>query len=370
MSGWCPRCDAVRAAGDACPECGTPLVGMEPRPQARPRPAEPVAEASAVAEAPPSARLRIALVVAVVVLTGLAFAAGRGSGRTPSRAAPATAPATTTEPEPAPLAQRRLDWRARPVRGITFSVLSLRRVTGGDPSGDDVGRLTVRVQGLPAQQRLLGLQGLELLDVGGGVFATPEEHDVAGIRAALVERTGQEDTYAVDLGPTPGADTLARIRLDGIVLSQPPSSRDRIELDTSGSWPARPPLRAIEPAADGVTVDLSSPPPSASGGGGSALPLQVAGAFVGAGRAVVVLQPVSPPGQPPWVLNRQAGAIPVSARLLAGDRVVCERTSMLGQGPDGAPLVTVGCPTTPAPRLALELGAGVRTTPLRATLPA
>jgi hypothetical protein len=375
VSGWCPRCDAVRAADGACPECGTPLVRLEREPQAPPRPAEPVAEVSAVLEAPPSARLRVALAVAAVVLTGLAFVAGRGTGRTAPRAAPATAPATTIGSEPAPLAQRRLDWQARPVRGVTFSALSLRRVSGGDPNGDDVGQLTIRVQGLPAGRLLLGLQGLELLDVGGGVFASPEERAVAGTQAALVERTGPEGTYVVDLGPTPGVDTLARIRLEGIVLSRPASSRSRVELDTSGSWPARPPLRAIEPADDSVTVDLSSLNLSDFAGGElKGLPLQVAGAFVGAGRAVVALRigglPGIPPSQTPQVLGRQAGEIPVSARLLAGDRVVCERTAMLGQGPDGAPVVAVACPTTPAPKLAIELGAGVQTAPLRATLPA
>jgi hypothetical protein len=52
MSGWCPRCDATRAGDGACPECGTPLVHLERRPQARPQPAEPALEVSAVAEAP------------------------------------------------------------------------------------------------------------------------------------------------------------------------------------------------------------------------------------------------------------------------------------------------------------------------------
>jgi hypothetical protein len=374
VTGWCPRCDAVRTADGDCPECGTPLVRMEPEAQARTHAALPAAEAGTVAEAPPNARLRVALVVAAVVLIGLAFVAGRGTGRTAPRAARVTAPATTAESTVAPLGQRRLDWQAQPVRGITLSALSLRRVTSGDPGGDDVGQLTIRVRGLPAGRQLLALQGLELQDVGGGVFANPEERAVAGTRAALVEPTGQEGVYVVDLGPTPGVDTLASIKVEGIVLNRPSSGANRIELDTSGPWPARPPLRTIAPAADSVTINISSLGPSSPGRGDADLRLQVVGAFVGGGRAVLAVQAGSPPGAPPSqippVFSRQAGAIPISARLLAGDRVVCERTTMLGGGADGIPLLTVACPTAPAAKLALELGAGAEATQLRARLPA
>jgi hypothetical protein len=371
VRGWCPRCDAVRTADGGCPECGTPLVSMEPEPRAHPH-AAPAAEAGAVVEAPPNARLRVALVVAAVVLIGLAFVAGRGTGRAPPRAAPVTSPATTAGSAATPLGQRRLDWRAHPVRGITFSALSLRRVVSGDPSGDDVGQLVIRVQGLPARRQLLALQGLELQDVGGGLFANPDEHAVAGTRAVLIEPTGQEGVYVVNLGPTPGVDTLASIKLEGIVLSSPSSGANRIELDTSGPWPAGPPLRTVEPVADSVTIKLSSLGPSSPGRGDADLRLQVVGAFVGAGRAVVAVQAGSPPGAPPSqippVFSRQAGAIPISARLLAGGRVVCDRTTMLGGGSDDTSLLTVACPTAPAAKLALELGAGAETTALRATL--
>jgi len=42
---------------------------------------------------------------------------------------------------------------------------------------------------------------------------------------------------------------------------------------------------------------------------------------------------------------------------------------MFGEGPESAPLVVVDCPTAPAARLAVEVGAGVRTVPFLATLP-
>lgn len=377
MTGWCPRCDAVRAADSACPECGTPLVSVERRPERRPDPAEPVVEVGAVAEGSVSARLRVALVVAAVVLTGLAFVAGRSIGHEAPRAAPATVPTTTTEPEAQPLAQRTLGWQARPARGITFTAVSLRRIASADPGGDDIGQLTVRVQGLPTGRRLLGLQGLQLLDLGGGVFASPEEQPVAGHPATLVQPTSQLGTYLVDLGPTPGVDTLARIRLRSLLLSQPPSSRNRIELDSTGSWPARPPLRAIEPAGDTVNIDVSALKLRVGGGNLSLdhLPFQIAGAFVGGGRAVVALRSGSVSGAAPDDVPRlltewTGGAFPVSARLLAGNRVVCGRATMFGPPPGASPLVVLDCPTAPSGRLAVELGAGTQPIPLRAALPA
>jgi hypothetical protein len=377
MSGWCPRCDATRAGGGACPECGTPLVHLERQPQARPQPAEPALEVSAVAEAPPRSRLRIALAVAAVVLTGLAFVAGRAVGRGPGGAAVTTLPATeTTTAEAAPVAQRRLDWQAKPVRGITLEAVSVMRFASSDSStDDDLGLLTIRVQGLPAGQRPLGLQGLELLDVGGGVFAGPQESPVAGIQAAPVQPTDQNGLFTVTLGPTPGVDTLAGIRVQSLLVSRPPSGRNRIELDSAGSWPAKPPLRAVQPAADSVSIDLSPlrlRPPQ-SGLNTSKLPLQVAGAFVGSGRVVVTLRvgdlPGVAPEEIPQVFAEQIGAFPVSARLLAGDRVVCERTSVFGQPPENALLVAMQCPTAPAPRLAVELGAGAQSLALGAALP-
>jgi hypothetical protein len=379
MSGWCPRCDAVTAADGSCPECGTPLVSVGRRAPGQPRPTElgASAEVSAEAAGPPSARLRVAVAVAAVVLIGLAFVAGRSTGHGPARAAvPTTAPTATTEAGAAPLAERRLDWRAGPVRGITVTALSVRRIAADDTNSDDAGQLSLQVQGLPAGRRLLALQGMELLDTGGGVFAGPDESPVAGTRAVLVQPAGQAGTYLVNLGPTPGVDTLARITLRGVVLSQPPSGRNRIELDTGGPWPARPPLRAVEPAADSVAIDLSPLRLQGFQGGAATarLPLEVAGVLVGGGRTVVTLRlgtlPGFAPGEIPRVFSQQVGAFPVSARLLAGDRVVCDRTTMFGESPDSAPLVVVDCPTAPVPRLAVEFGAGVQDVPFGVTLPA
>jgi hypothetical protein len=288
-----------------------------------------------------------------------------------------TLPATeTTTAEAAPVAQRRLDWRAKPVHGITLEAVSVMRFASSDSStDDDVGLLTIRVQGLPAGQRPLGLQGLELLDVGGGVFAGPQESPVAGVQAAPVQPTDQDGVFTVILGPTPGVDTLASIRVQGLLVSRPPSGRSRIELDSAGSWPAKPPLRAVQPASDSVSIDLS---PLRlrflqTGLNLSKLPLQVAGAFVGAGRAAVTLRvgdlPGVGPDELPQLLGEQIGTFPISARLLAGNRVVCEHTSVLGQPPEETLLVALQCPTAPAPRLAVELGAGAQSVPLGAALP-
>jgi hypothetical protein len=49
--------------------------------------------------------------------------------------------------------------------------------------------------------------------------------------------------------------------------------------------------------------------------------------------------------------------------------VVCERTSVFGQPPENALLVAMQCPTAPAPRLAVELGAGAQSLALGAALP-
>ncbi|HZD69496.1 MAG TPA: hypothetical protein VFA45_11460, partial [Actinomycetes bacterium] len=299
-----------------------------------------------------------------------------GTGHGPPRVAAAVTTTTTAPPEAVPQAQRTLGWRTRPAHGITVTALSVQRIVGGDPNGDDVGQLTIAVQGVPAG-RLLGLAGLELLDLGGGVFATAsEERPLAGTNAAPVRAAGQAGTYVVDLGPTPGVNTLASIRLQGLVLSQPPSGRTRIELDTGGRWPSVAPLRVVEPSSDAVAVDLHGLRLRTFGGTQvGALPLLVAGAFVGAHRAVVAFRlgslfggEANEANGSPQVFTRQVGDFPVSARLLAGDRVVCERTVRFGQSPDGESLVVIDCPVAPAARLAVELGAGAQTIPLHATL--
>jgi hypothetical protein len=372
MSGWCPRCDAVTTGDGTCPECGTPLVRVDPPTVPEQRQGEPAIEVSSVVEGPPRARLRVAVAVAAVVLIGLAFVAGRGSGHGPPRTAAAvTTPSTTEAPQTAPQAQRTLGWRARAGQGITVTALSVRRIAGGDPGGDDVGQLAIRVQGI-AEGRLLGLVGLELLDVGGGVFASAEERPLVGSSAAPVRAAGQPGTYLVDLGPTPGVDTLDTITIRGLVLSQAPSSRNRIELDSAGPWPAAPPLRAIEPATDSVAIDLGGLRlPTFGGSQVRVLPLRVAGAFVGGRRAVVTLR-LGPLGDSidssPQVFQRQIGPFPVSGRLLAGNRVLCEQTTLFGQGPDSDPLVVVDCPAAPVAKLAVELGAGTQTLSLPVTL--
>ncbi len=363
MSGWCPRCDEVRPGSGTCPECGATLIAMDHRqPVPHVRTEEPVAEVGAVVEAPPRARLRVALAVAAVVLVGLAFIAGRGTGRAAPRTASRAAAAPTTTSPSAVEQQRQLGWRSGLVHGVSLEVVSVSRTPSDDPNSDNLGELAIRVDGLDPGRRLLGIGGLRLLDSGGGVFATPDQHPVGGVAAVLVQPPDQDGSYLVDLGPTPAVETLASIEVKDLLVSAPPSARHRLELPSDGPWPARPPMRPVTPPQGSVTVAV----PPVPGGNGSAtlgLPLRVTTAFVGAGRAVVVLTSEAA-SLPPDV-----GAFPVSARLLAGDRVACSRVTVYdGGSSQPSPLLVVDCRMAPTARLAVELGAGVDAVQLDAKL--
>jgi hypothetical protein len=369
MSGWCPRCDAVRVADGTCPECQASLIDLDERPI---RPAaereEGATELTSVAAQPPRGRLRVAVTVAAVVLVGLAFVAGRSTGGAPARTAPRSTSATTTTSAPAAAElQRQLGWRGKPSNGIGVEAVSITRIptdtVNGDAStGDSFGTLTLRVDGLKPGRRLLGITGLRLIDSGGGVFAEPDSLQVGGVLAVPVQTTGQAGRYQVGLGPTPAVDTLDRIELEDLLVSAPLGDRGRVELPTGGAWPARAPLRAVEPAAGSVTVPVAR----ADGGSGD-LQLRVDSAFVGAGRAVVVLSFAQ--GEAP--AGRDVGAFPVTANVRAGERQVCSRLTVIeAGGAQVSPLLVIDCPTSPAPLLTVELGAGVEVLRFGASLSA
>jgi hypothetical protein len=342
-SAWCPRCDVLRERADACPECGTPLATLgAPAPpppdpdEAPPAPAEPLGPQR------PS-RLRLAALGVTVALAATAFLVGRSGGRAaPAQAAPPpSATPTTTTPEPAGADRRRLGWQAR-VGAVTLTVVSAGRLRTTD--GEIRGLLTIRVKGLPAGQRLFGLGGLELVDVGGGAFSSPPDQFVDGRPGTAAEPTGDPDTYIVDVGPAPGLEALARIQVRELVVGSPATRR----ISLAAAVPAgAAPLRPLDRLPSDSAVVAGDP--------ATGLRARVSAAFVGAGRAVVVLDlggGVGPNGD----------AIPLTARLEGGGRVLCARTVLAGQGGDvnvpGG--LVLACPAGAGQSLAVTLGAGVQ----------
>jgi len=181
------------------------------------------------------------------------------------------------------------------------------------------------------------------------VFAAPDSSAIDGVDAVPVRPASQAGRYLVDLGPTPSVETLDSIEFAGLLLSASADGRGRVELPSGGAWPTRPPLRAIEPGAGSVNVPLTR-----ANGSFATFPLRVASAFVGAGRAVVVLSFDAD------IATRDVGIFPLSANLREGKRLVCSRQTFLGQGrAQVSPLLVVDCPTSPAPSLTVELAAGV-----------
>ena len=357
MRAWCPRCDAVRPGETVCPTCATPLATLEDSVEAgREHDLPPDPEAPIPPPAP--SRLRIALTAATLVVAGLAFVAGRSVAHPAAPAAPAATadPATpTTAPEPGADA-RDLGWAARDGK-LTIAAVAASRFSTNDR--ETIASVSFRIQGLPAGQRVLALQGLELLDTGGGVFSTVEQQQFGTEGGTPVLQNEREpDIYTVFTGPAPQLSSLARIKLTTLVVVRP---RDQtIQLDTSGSWPANPPLRAIDPGPrDTVQADL--------GFGvlrGVELQLRVSSAFVGRGQAVVVVDASAGFGGVP------GDALPLSAELRAGGRVLCSRTLVLGRDDNqqGTQGIVLACPAQPTPRLTVALGVGNRTVPLEATL--
>jgi hypothetical protein len=355
VSAWCPRCDAVRPGGTACPACGTPLATLEaPRPAAEPE-APPPAAGQAIQPPAPS-RLRVALLVAVLALGGLAFVAGRSGARQAPAAAPATTtPATATTANPG-ADLRKLGWRGRTRDGVTVTAVSVRRFVTRDR--ETAAELTLRVDGLRPGQQLFALAGLRLRDLGGGVFSPPTEEPIGNQPATPVTPTGDPATYTVFTAPAPRLETLAKVEVGGLVVVRPPART--LELDAGGPWPAAPPLRAVSPGPPGT---LTVPDPATPRTGRRELRLHVAGVLVGAGRAVVALDAREAFGDVP------AQTLPLSAELRAGGRVLCRRTVVLrvGEAPTTDGLV-LACRTRPVPRLTVAVGAGVQALRLGVTL--
>jgi hypothetical protein len=350
MTRWCPRCDAVRDAEATCPACGTQLADLT---GSRPRPAEPAlpppGEPAAPADPGPS-RLRAALGVAVVVLAGLAFLAGR-AGRLDQRADGSATPASVTSsssaPAKAPTGRRELGWSARR-GGTTVTAVAVERV--GDEGGS---QLDLRIEGLPRGQEVLGLSGLTLRDGQDGLFASPDESQVGSGRAVGVT-AGPDGTYQVYLGPTPDLEALARVELDELVVGK--TSDASVTLSTPRPWPSGARRRQVDPGPQaGVQV-------TAGTGSAVRLDLEVTGAFVGGGRAEVVL--LVKPASPDQELR---ALVPVTAQLRAGSRVLCARTKVIG-GTAPFPALLVGCPTGQVDQLTVVLGAGSATVPLHARL--
>jgi hypothetical protein len=353
MRAWCPRCDAVHPGATTCPTCGTPLATLEaPRPTPAPDP--PPTDQQVPPPAP--SRLRVALGVTVLVLGGLAFVAGRGGARPAAPAAPATTTPATSPPAPADNL-RRLGWRAGPTRGVTLTAVSVRRIV--TPDRETSAELTLRVEGLLPGQHLIALRGLRLLDLGGGVFSTPEEAPVGNQTGTPAMPAEDAATYTILTAPAPRLQTLAKVEVDGLIVVRPRTAS--IDLDVGGPWPARPPLRAVHPGTrDALTVTASEG--SVLGGDGR-LPLRVAAVLVGAGRAVVALDAREALQQVPGL------AVPLSAELRAGRRALCSRTEVLHSGDVRTMFgMVLSCPTGPVSRLTLAVGAGVQALPLGVTL--
>jgi hypothetical protein len=357
MRAWCPRCDAVRPGETTCPVCATPLATLDD-PAAGQRPPDVPPPPAPDPEPPPArSRLRIALVAATLVVAGLAFVAGRSVARPAAPpASTAAAPATsTTAPEPG-ADFRDLGWTARRGR-LTVTAVKAERMAVEDR--ETVAELTFRIQGLPPGQQVLALRGLRLLDSGGGVFASVENRRFGEQGAAPIWSDERDPgTYTVVTGPAPRLTLLARIELAGLLTIRP---GDRaITLDTAGPWPARPPLRSIDLGPDAeVRASLGFQVLE-----GAELTLRVTAAFVGGGQATVVIDATS------GSLPIPGDALPLTAELRAGDRVLCTRTSLLGEegaqvGPQG---LVIGCPTAPVPQLTVALGVGVTTVPFDAAL--
>jgi hypothetical protein len=355
MRAWCPRCDAVRPGETSCPVCATPLATVNDTGPGQPRPDLPPPTEPAPAPGSPPSRLRIGLALATLVVAGLAFVAGRSIARPAAPATAAQATTTTTSPDPG-ADRRQLGWTAR-AGGLTVTAVEASRLA--TERRETVATVTFRIRGLPADQRVLGLRGLRLLDAHGGVFASVEQRQFGREGGTPVESVdGRPGTWRVVTGPAPRLSALARIELAAVVTVQP--REQLIQLDTSAPWPAGPRMQAVDPGPrDSILVDSSFVRIE-----GIQVRLQVTSAFVRDGLAVVAVDAAS------GFRGVPGDVLPIGAELRAGDRVLCARTKLLGddlnqQFVQGLVLV---CPTRPVPWLTLALGAGAGLLPLDVTL--
>jgi hypothetical protein len=354
MRAWCPRCDAVRPGETACPVCGTALATLDhDRPGGHPADPPPPEAATAPPSAP--SRLRLALAAATLVVAGLAFVAGRSIARPAPPAATAPIATSTTAPEP-DADRRRLGWTAR-AGDVAVTAVEARRMA--TERRETVATITFRIRGLPADQPVLALRGVRLLDSAGGVFATVEQRQFGREGGAPIEAVeGEPGTYQLLTGPAPRLSSLARIELTAVLAIRP---RDQtITLDTSAPWPAGPRMRVVDPGErDAVRADLGFDPIP-----GVELQLRVTSAFVRDGLAVVVIDAFSGFRRVPSEL------LALGAELRAGDRVLCTHSSLVDEDPSERNLrgIVLSCPTRPVPRLTVAVGFGASTIPLDATL--
>jgi hypothetical protein len=355
MRAWCPRCDAVRLGATACPACGTTLATLDDTGPADHPPDLPPPEAAANPP-PPRSRLRIALAAATLVVAGLAFVAGRSiAGPAAPPAATATPATTTTAPDPG-ADRRELGWTAS-AGGVTITALEARRLA--TERRETIAAISFRIRGVPGDQRVLALRGLRLLDSGGGVFATVDQRQFGSEGGAPVAAAdGDAGTYQVVTGPAPRLSSLARIELTSVVAVQP---RDQtITIDTSDPWPAGPRMRAVAPSGqDAVEDDRGS-----EGVPFGEFGLRVTSAFVRDGLAVVVIDASTGFRGVPGEL------LALGAELRAGRRVLCARSSLLGEDSSQQSVqgLVLSCPTRQVPELTVAVGVGARTIPLEATL--
>ena len=354
MRAWCPRCDAVRPGATACPVCDTPLAELDDAARGERWPDLPP-PAEGPAPPPPRSRRRLALAAATLVVAGLAFVAGRSIARPAAPAATATPATSTTTPEP-DADRRQLGWTAR-AGGVAITALQARRLA--TERRETIAAITFRIRGVPAGQRVLALRGLRLLDSGGGVFATVDQRQFGSEGGAPVEAAdGDAGTYQVLTGPAPRLSSLARIELTSVVAVQP---RDQtITIDTSDPWPAGPRMRAVAPSGrDAVEDDRGT-----EGVPFGEFEIRVTSAFVRDGLAVVVIDASTGfrgvPGE----------FLALGAELRAGRRVLCARSSLLGEDSSQQSVqgLVLSCPTRPVPELTVAVGVGARTIPLEATL--
>jgi len=353
MRAWCPRCDAVRPGATACPVCGTTLATLDDPGTADHPPDLPPPEAAT--GPPPRSRLRIALAAATLVVAGLAFVAGRSIARPAAPAAPAIPATTTTAPVPG-ADRRELGWTAD-AGGVTITALEARRLA--TERRETIAAIAFRIQGIPGDQRVLALRGLRLLDSGGGVFATVDQRQFSGEGGAPVEAVDADaGIYQVLTGPAPRLSSLARIELTSVVTVRP---RDQtITIDTSGPWPAGPRMRPVAPSGrDSVGDD-----PGAEGVQFREFELRVTSAFVRDGLAMVVIDASTGFRGVPGEL------LALGAELRAGRRVLCARSSLLGEDSSQQSVqgLVLACPTRQVPELTVAVGVGASAIPLEATL--
>jgi hypothetical protein len=206
---------------------------------------------------------------------------------------------------------------------------------------------------------VLALRGLRLLDSGGGVFATVDQRQFSGEGGAPVEAVDADaGIYQVLTGPAPRLSSLARIELTSVVTVRP---RDQtITIDTSGPWPAGPRMRPVAPSGrDSVGDD-----PGAEGVQFREFELRVTSAFVRDGLAMVVIDASTGFRGVPGEL------LALGAELRAGRRVLCARSSLLGEDSSQQSVqgLVLACPTRQVPELTVAVGVGASAIPLEATL--